>query len=337
MVVFSFAAPAPNGEKYVDSVFFDNFDKKEVNSAKWHVATWKEHGGQTGKDRCFVKNGFLHLQFTNSSTDGYLSSAIQTREEFFYGKWEMRAKPSSVPGVLNSFYTIDWDNTGTNSSTSDGTKQEIDIELLTKSFKETSGEIHLAIHEQGKESWDTRPDIKLWFNPSDNFHVYGFNITPEFTEWFVDDTIINCYEYDNNFIKINSPYQLKLNSWSAQKWIEGPPETDVICDYQIDWIKFTPYDNSPVRKQNAEKNTTGNILTVQRNKIVFSRKFESIESFRLFDICGRMILKKNSFTKKNQKNVIDLNSVINCSGFHIYSLDTETETISAGVMLLNQK
>ncbi|MFP4243416.1 MAG: hypothetical protein ACLFTW_15720, partial [Chitinispirillaceae bacterium] len=57
-----------------------------------------------------------------------------------------------TPGVLNSFYTIDRDNTTDNSSTSDGTKQEIDIELLTKSFGADSGEIHFALHASDKDN-----------------------------------------------------------------------------------------------------------------------------------------------------------------------------------------
>ncbi|MBD3390469.1 MAG: family 16 glycosylhydrolase [Chitinivibrionales bacterium] len=79
-----------------------------ADNSAWIVATWSEHGGQTGTERCFVQDGLLHMQFINSSTDGFLGSAIQTRDEYLFGTWEMRAKPSDVPGVLNSLYTIDW-------------------------------------------------------------------------------------------------------------------------------------------------------------------------------------------------------------------------------------
>lgn len=235
------AAVAPNGESYVDELFFEDFDGPAVNTQVWQVATWAEHGGQTGVDRCFVDNGMLHMHFVNSSNHGYLSSAIQTRSEFFYGTWEFRAKPSGVSGVLNSFYTIDWNNTADPSSGSNGTKEEIDIEFLTKSFIGDSGQVHLALHASGKTSWDTRPDLDLGFNPSFGFHVYGFRITPSFIEWTVDGTPIHRYTYEGNPIAITSPYQLKLNVWSAVDWIGGPPAFDVVADYQIDWIRFTPF------------------------------------------------------------------------------------------------
>lgn len=235
------AAVAPNGEVYVDEPFVENFDGSILDTQVWQVATWVEHGGQTGVDRCFVEDGMLHMHFVNSSANGFLSSAIQTRGEFFYGTWEFRAKPSPVSGVLNSFYTIDWNNTADSSSGSDGTKEEIDIEFLTKSFTGDSGQVHLALHASGKPSWDTRPDLDLGFNPSSGFHTYGFRITPSFIEWTVDGTPLHRYVYEGNPISITSPYQLKLNVWSAESWIGGPPASDVVADYQIDWIRFTPY------------------------------------------------------------------------------------------------
>ena len=157
-----------------------------------------------------------------------------------YGRWEASLKPSNVPGVLNSFYTIDWNNTTDGTSGSDGTKQEIDIEFLTKSFKDNTGEVHFAVHERGRKSIETNPDIKVDFSPCADFHVWGFEITPEYIEWFVDDKVLKRYVYDGNEIIINAPYQLKLNFWSAERWIGGPPKENVKCIYQIDWIKFTP-------------------------------------------------------------------------------------------------
>jgi len=141
--------------------------------------------------------------------------------------------------VLNSFYTIDWDDTANEESDSDGTKQEIDIEFLTKSFNDDYGEVHFAVHEAGKESFDTNPDINLEFNPSDEFHIWGFEITRYNIMWFVDDVELLSYEYVNG-ITIDAPYQLKLNVWSdINGWVGDPPEENVECVYLIDWIKFT--------------------------------------------------------------------------------------------------
>jgi len=232
---------SPEDAQVVES-FREDFNGDTIDTSIWQVATWREHGGQTGVERCYVEGGYLNMVFINSSTEGFLSAAIQTREEFLYGRWEAWLKPSSDPGVLNSFYTIDWNDTADDSADDNGTKQEIDIEFLTNSFGVNSGQVHFAVHESGRTSFDTNPDIDLGFNPSDDFHLWGFEITPEHIQWFVDDTVLLTYTYSQGDIAINAPYQLKLNVWSQNgEWIGGPPMADTPCVYQIDWIRFIPY------------------------------------------------------------------------------------------------
>jgi beta-glucanase (GH16 family) len=216
-----------------ESQFEDNFNDEQVDESVWQIGTWVEHGGQTGRERCYLENGCLNLVFINDSEEGFLSSAIQTREEFLYGRWEARLKPSSVSGVLNSMYTIDWDD-------GNGTKQEIDIEFLTYTFDNDSGKVHFAVHAEGLESYNTNPDIELDFNPSEDFHICGFDITPEQIRWFVDDKVLLIYNYSEHDIVIDSEYQLKFNFWSSEHWINGPPEENTECIYQIDWIRFYP-------------------------------------------------------------------------------------------------
>ena len=219
----------------------DDFNTDSVDTSIWQVASWQEEG-MTSPERCYTENGFLNMIFINSSSDGFLSAAIQTWSEFLYGRWEARLKPSSVPGLLNSLYTIDWNDT-TVEGDGDGTKQEIDIEFLTNSFAGESGEVHFAVHEYGSTSFNTNPDIALDFNPSDEFHVWGFEITPEHIQWFVDDTVLQTYTYSENDITIDAPYQLKMNVWTQNGgWVGGPPEADTPCLYQIDWIRFTPHE-----------------------------------------------------------------------------------------------
>lgn len=237
---FLFAQTTPGKEKHVSKPFYEDFNGP-IDKNKWAIGTWNEHGGQLSPERCYVKNGMLHMVFINDSDKGYLGSAIQTADEFLYGKWEARIRPSNIPGVLNSFYTIDWDNTANDGSSSDGTKQEIDIEFLTKSFTGSSGEVHLAVHARGRKSYNSNPDFRLDFDPSADFHVFGFEITPEYIEWFADGKAIYRYVYKENDIVIDAPYMLKLNAWTSQKWVGGPPKANTECVYLIDWIRFTPY------------------------------------------------------------------------------------------------
>lgn len=216
------------------TIFREDFNTAQIDEEVWQIGTWKEHEGELGRERCFVEDGYLNMQLINED-NAIKSSAIQTRSTFLYGKWEARLKISDVPGVLNSFYTIDWGD-------GDGTKQEVDIEFLTFSFGENSGEVHFAVHAAGLESFDTNPDIKLDFNPSDDFHVWGLDINPEYIEWSVDGEPLLTYRYEEHEVKIDSPYMLKLNTRTQEKWINGPSEEGVMSTYLIDWIQFTPHE-----------------------------------------------------------------------------------------------
>ena len=227
------------GEKYVNSTFFEDFNG-EIDPGIWQILSGGEHGAQGSKDLSYTKDGFLHLEFLNDPDRGLFGSAIQTRDEFLYGKWEARIKASNAPGVLNSVYTIDWNNTADPSSNNNGTRQEIDIELLNKSFTEAKGEVHFAVHATGKKSYNSNPDFKLDFNPSAGFHVFGFEITPEYIEWFVDGKSMDQYIYSENDIKIDAPYMLKMNNRTGIGWVGGPPSIGTKAIYLIDWIRFTP-------------------------------------------------------------------------------------------------
>jgi len=239
LLLFLFSCSSDTGkelnmEKKNPSIFREDFTNTKIDESVWQIGTWTEHGGQLGRERCFVKDGYLNMQLINEDNT-IKSSAIQTRSTFLYGKWEARLKISSVSGVLNSFYTIDWRD-------GKGTRQEIDIEFLTYSFKGSSGEVHFAVHAAGRKSFETNPDIKLSFNPSSDFHVWGLEVTPEHLEWSVDGKSLLVYKYKEHDVKIDSPYMLKLNTRTQKNWINGPSEEGVLSTYLIDWIQFTPHE-----------------------------------------------------------------------------------------------
>ncbi|MEX0885320.1 MAG: family 16 glycosylhydrolase [Phycisphaeraceae bacterium] len=227
----------------VDPSQYDFFEdwSNGINTSKWRVATWSEHGGQTGRDRTYVEDGKLNMVFVNDPDEGYLSSAIQTiKEDFGFGRWESSLKPSDVPGVLNSMYTIDWSG---GLGQQQPTRQEIDIEFLTRTFDDQyPGEVWLAMHASGKQS--THGTHPLDLNPSEQFNTWGFEIRPTHLEYFVNDQVLFTYVYAENDIAFDAPYMLKYNVWTSTGWwIDGPPPPGVETTYQIDWVGFTELEN----------------------------------------------------------------------------------------------
>ncbi|MFP4662329.1 MAG: family 16 glycosylhydrolase [Halanaerobiales bacterium] len=224
-----------------DYDFFDNFDGDSVDTSKWLVAGWVEHGGQTSRDRVYTEDGKLVMVF-EYDTDYYnenglyKSSAMQTRrDDFRYGRWEARLKAVETDGVLPTMYTIDWRDESIR------TCQEIDIELVSTNIGDDYSEVHLALHGKDFKSWST--DIELPFNPAADYHIWGFDITEDRVQWFVDDIILYEYFYDDKTGVIDAPYTLKFNFWSnAGHWIQGPPVENTEIYYNIDWVRFTSYE-----------------------------------------------------------------------------------------------
>ncbi len=225
--------------------FVDEFDVGWPNKAKyWQVATWKQNKTQMGKDRCKVNaEGFL-VQTVKPGLPGK-GGSMQSKQEFGWGRWVARVKTTPVPGVLNSIFTKDWDDLKTETPNNDGNKGEIDIELLSHTYGPNKGEVHLAIHlKKHAPLWHL--DIPLDFNPSAEFHEWGFDVLPDRVVWHVDGKFLHEWKYTEEH-KIDPAYEFFFNSWTMKKWIKGPPEKD--AHYYIDWVKFYPYNHSKANEK----------------------------------------------------------------------------------------
>jgi len=89
--------------------FEDRFDPGWPGKAQWQVATWKQNGTEMSPERCRVDTAG-HLVQTVLPGEPFRGGSVQTKQEFGYGRWIARVKPSAVPGVLNSIFTKDWDD-----------------------------------------------------------------------------------------------------------------------------------------------------------------------------------------------------------------------------------
>lgn len=208
----------------------------ETKKKPWQRATWMQNKTQMAKERV-VTNDEGQLVLTVKAGEPPRGGSIQSNQEFGYGRWVARVKPSAVPGVLNSIFTKDWDDLQTEGP-NDGRKAEVDIEFLSKSFGPGQGEVHLAIHLLKKHPlWHV--DIPLDFNPSDQFHEWGFDILPDKVLWHVDGKLLFAWEYtEEDYVDPN--YEFFFNAWTNERWIQGPPAED--AHYQVDWLKFYPYE-----------------------------------------------------------------------------------------------
>jgi hypothetical protein len=217
--------------------FEDTFDAADwqTTQTSWQVITWVQNGTQMSSDRCDT-DGLGHLVQTVLAGEPYSGGSIESRDEFGFGRWVARLKPSAVPGVLNSMFIKDWDDHTTLDIGSDGTKAEIDIEFLTHTFGSGTGTVNLAVHFDGRHNY-VSTQVPLDFNPSDEFHEWGFDILPDRVVWHVDGRTLFTWLYSDD-AAMNENYEFYFNAWTQDIWILGPPATN--AEYQIDWVRFYP-------------------------------------------------------------------------------------------------
>jgi hypothetical protein len=148
-----------------------------------------------------------------------------------YGYYEVRMKVTSVPGVVVSFF---WKQINY-------AVGEIDYEFLTDepwaTMPSIPGTVHLTVH--GNSGSPSQPQT-LTFNPTADFHRYGFLWTPTEVEYVIDGQKI--YTFSGAAVAAipgSTGGYIMMNTWTGDAtWGGGPPTENATSEY--DWVKFWP-------------------------------------------------------------------------------------------------
>lgn len=207
----------------------------ETEQTGWQVVTWRQAGTQMAAERCRSDGSGFLVQRVKAG-EPFLGGGLQSKREFGYGRWLVRSKPSAVPGVLNGIFTKDWDDFSTPGDKNDGEKAEVDMEFITDRFGPGRGEVYLAIHLKDRSPlWEL--NLPLEFNPSDDFHVWGFDVLPDRVVWHVDGRVLHTWVGEDGQ-RIDPGYEFFMNAWTRKEWLNGPPTKD--AEHLIDWVRFYP-------------------------------------------------------------------------------------------------
>lgn len=160
----------------------------------------------------------------------FKGAEFRTKQQFLYGRFEVRMKSAYREGVLSSFFTYHEFSGGIENW------NEIDIEILGRYPNDiqfntiTSGQTNHVSH------------YPLPFSPHEEFHVYAFEWTPNYVAWFVD--AIEVYRQTGPHIAtLNKPQKLMMNIWNpeATNWAGyfNPDALPAFAYY--DWVKYYLY------------------------------------------------------------------------------------------------
>ncbi len=217
----------------MEPLIFEDFDGPYVNrlspDGEWRLAgPWTGTGGNwLDPNLTEVNGGELSLTVAANELRG---SEIQTLDGYSYGYYETSMKVSDTPGVVNSFFII--------AEGYDPGTIEVDVEILTNEGwvdSPDSGRVHFVLHPSNEQRI-----VDLPFNPTDDFHRYGFLWEPGKISYTVDGEIVAVNKDPASDIG-NAKAYIMMNAWTGNPgWGGGPPSQDATSHY--DFVKF--YDGA---------------------------------------------------------------------------------------------
>lgn len=207
-----FVDPDPSKKWKLNRDFSDEFNQRKVDDNKWErdLAPWGDRAWRA--ENVSQKSGALFIEAKyDRHTDRkgreffYTLGILQSKQKTTYGYFEARIKGCSrFPGLCPAFWLYSHGK-DVNPDYPNVTYSEIDIvEMLQGGYdmelKRTTGPAHIDcnLHTReiidGVETWRRpqqwpevcRNSYNAPWDPSEDFHVYACENTPERITWFID-------------------------------------------------------------------------------------------------------------------------------------------------------
>ncbi|MGR5119126.1 family 16 glycosylhydrolase [Vibrio astriarenae] len=196
-------------------------------------------GTQPINQDTLVKTGAL-----NTSEKAVFGAEVYSHEKVTFGKFVMRMKLVSNPGVVSSFFTYD------NESWQGGIPwREIDIEAIGKSPNQLqtnliTGTAANRIHSETIHAVDELNE----------FQEYTLIWTPDEITWLVNGETVH-QELASNSQQVldmrDSPQSYRMNIWvsEAAEWVGQFSQQDLPLYQRVDWMEYYSYQDGEFIKQ----------------------------------------------------------------------------------------
>lgn len=282
-------------------IWADDFNNKDLDESKWEYELGSIRGIEqqhyvNDKENVFMrdnKNGGElvlqatdrpeELQYINPRSKGsnderkviYNSGSVRThgKQEFLYGRIEMKAKLPKGQGVFPAFWTLGSDFTldgDISSSQGYGWARcgEIDIMELIGSKENGNGNktVYQTIHTadtSDENSYQKLGGTSYTINDDfyNDYHIFGMNWSKGKIEWYVDDVIVATVDYKNNPVAskaIDRPQYIQMNLAMGGAW-PGKVATDLggkaESQYAIDYVYYAQNNEQKEAAEEYYKNS----------------------------------------------------------------------------------
>lgn len=240
--------------------WIEEFNGKSLDKSKWCDWVWSFQGRRAGflfaRDNVAVSNGCLNLTARLMREDEktvenlrrgfttYATSLVRSQEKFRYGYFECRAKTMNSK-VCNAFWLYDPLSDKPEKKFRIGDySEEIDIFEIFGSLKDWYGTVHClktpyleGIVYAGVEKLPNKSKkIALDFDPSADFHVYGFLWSEKELVWYIDGKEV--FRRGND--RFHRPLHVTFDCEIMYSWVGEPEKGGLPQVFSIDRFKYRP-------------------------------------------------------------------------------------------------
>ena len=175
----------------------------------------------------------LIIPTINSAKD-FKGAELRTIDTYLYGRMEARYKATNKEGTLASFFTY-FDGTPSDPwATSKW--NEIDLEILGR--YNNSVQFNTITPSQRNHVRANFVD----FDPSQDYHTYAIEWTPDYVAWFIDD--VEVYKQTGDHVlTLTHEQKIMMNIWNpaAEDWI-GKWNPKILPAFAFyDWVSYYSY------------------------------------------------------------------------------------------------
>ena len=254
LIAFALTATTDAAEPF----FADDFNGGRLDESKWIDWVPSFPGRSAGflfaRDNVAVSNGCLNLTARMMREDEktvenlrrgfttYATAYVRTKEKLFYGYYECRAK-TMASKVCNAFWLYDPLSDAPERKFRLGDfSEEIDIFEIFGSLRDWYGTVHClktpyleGIVNGGVEKLPQKyRKVTLDFDPSADFHTYGFEWTPDRLAWYVDGE--ETFSRPND--RFHRPLHLVFDCEIMYSWVGEPDRATLPQVFSIDAFRY---------------------------------------------------------------------------------------------------
>jgi len=172
---------------------------------------------------------WLFVSFCYSNE--FKGAEYRTIETFTYGRFEVCFKSSSGAGQLSTLFT--YHELGDEGSSA---WNELDIEILGR----YENDVQFNPITPGQENHEYHRWVD--FNPSEDFHVYAIEWTPDYVAWFVDGKELHRQTGDH-IDELNRDQKLMMNIWPPvyESWVGTLDPAQLPFFAYYDWVSYSSH------------------------------------------------------------------------------------------------